>query len=47
MRFKKNKETNPMNNNVQSKRRKIYVGMNISLLSIEIYVLLNANEGKS
>ena len=36
-----------MNNNVQSKRRKIYVGMNISLLSIEIYVLLNANEGKS
>ena len=36
-----------MNNNVQSKRRKIYVGMDISLLSIEIYVLLNANEGKS
>ena len=36
-----------MNYNVQSKCRKIYVGMDISLLSIEIYVLLNANEGKS
>ena len=43
----KKQETNPMNNRVQSKRRKIYVGMDISLLSIEIYVLLNANEGKS
>ena len=32
-----------MNNNVQSKRRKIYVGMDISLLSIEIYVLLNTD----
>ena len=29
-----------MNNNVQSKRRKIYVGMDVSLLFIEIYVLL-------
>ena len=28
-----------MNYNVQSKCRKIYVGMDISLLSIEIYVM--------